>query len=63
MSKTRMKKDTRQFLNQAWCRDGRFTISGEALLLACLLHTHGNSRDSDDFKDVQRIMGDINLED
>jgi len=58
-----IKYDTRNFYGQARIRDGRFDITGEALLLACLLHTKGDGRNSDDFKDVQRIMGDINLED
>lgn len=57
-----LKYDTRNFFGQARIRDGRWDITGEAMLLACLLHTKGQSRDSDDFKDVQRIMQDQNLE-
>lgn len=60
--RVRIKKDTRQLINQAYIRDGRFSITGEAMLLACLLHSHGENRESEDFKDVQRIMGDINLD-
>lgn len=58
-----IKYDTRHFYGQARIRDGRFDITGEALLLACLLHTKGAGRESADMKDVQRIMGDINLND
>jgi hypothetical protein len=34
--------------------------TGEALLLACLLHAKGASRKSKDMEDVQKIMKDIN---
>lgn len=47
-------------MDRAWLRDGDIEVSGEALLLACLLHAKGKSRRSDDFKDVQRIMKDVN---
>lgn len=65
MNKTvRIKPDTRQLINQAWVRNGHGDgiITGEALILACLLHTHGSDRAGTDFKDVQRLMNDINLD-
>ena len=60
-NKVKVKPDTRQFINQAWIRNGSGSnfITGEALILACLLHTHGNR--SSDLEDVQRLMNDINL--
>lgn len=61
-SKIKVKRDTRQFLNQAWIRNGDLVVTGEALILACLLHTHGAGRNTDDFKVVQALMDDINLE-
>jgi hypothetical protein len=46
---------------RAYIRDGRTTHTGEAVLLACLLHAKGSNRKSDDMKDVQRIMKDRNV--
>lgn len=60
--KIRVKRDTRQFINVAWIRNGDLVVTGEALILACLLHTHGAGRNTDDFKAVQALMDDINLE-
>lgn len=61
--KIKIKSDTRQLINQAWIRNGDSVVTGEALILATLLHTHGAGRNSDDFKTVQALMNDINLED
>lgn len=47
-------------MDVAWLRDGEIIRSGEEVLLACLLHTHGKSRRSAAMKDVQRIMKDVN---
>lgn len=41
-------------------RDGSITITGEALLIACLMHAKGDSRTSKDMDDVRRIMRDHN---
>lgn len=62
-SKVRIKADTTQFINQAWVRNGDSIITGEALILVCLLHSTGRGRDSEDFKELQRIMNDPNLDD
>lgn len=61
--KIKVKKDTRQFINQAWTRNGELEVTGEALILACLLHTHGADRAGSDFKAVQVLMDDVNLDD
>jgi hypothetical protein len=65
MTKIKIKADTRQFINQAWIRNGKTdnTVTGEALILACLLHTHGAQRAGNDLKVVQELMNDVNLED
>jgi hypothetical protein len=47
-----------RFLTRAYIRDGETTHTGEAVLLATLLHTKGNK--SKDLSDVQRIMRDRN---
>lgn len=56
-------KNTTQFINQAWIRNGDGIITGEALILATLLHTRGAGRDTDDLKTVQALMDDVNLDD
>jgi hypothetical protein len=48
-------------MDRAYIRDGKTVHSGEALLLACVLHTNGKSRNSDAMVDVQKIMRDHNL--
>ena len=56
--------DDRHFyrvLHRAYIRDGTVENTGEALLLACLLHAKGAGRNSDDMQDVRRIMKDKNL--
>lgn len=65
MTKIKIKADTRQFINQAWIRNGKTdnSVTGEALILACLLHTHGDKRAGTDFKVVQELMNDVNLDD
>lgn len=62
-NKIKVKRDTRQFINQAWIRNGSGVVTGEALILATLLHTHGRGRNTDDFKVVQTLMNDINSDD
>lgn len=47
-------------MDKAYIRDGRNTHVGEALLLACLLHTKGEGRRTPDMTDVQKIMKDPN---
>lgn len=48
-------------MDVAYIRDGQTFHSGEALLLACLLHAKGKSRSSDDMVEVRKIMKDRNL--
>lgn len=57
------KSDDREFsrlMFRAYTRDGDTLHTGEALLLACLLHAKGKGRKSPDMTDVQRIMKDAN---
>ncbi len=51
-----------QLMYRAYLRDGHTEHSGEALLLACLLHAKGKSRESADMIEVQRLMRDRNLD-
>lgn len=63
--KVNYKRDTRQLINQAWARDPKANtlITGDALILAALMRsTSKGDRAGTDFKQVQRIMGDINYE-
>lgn len=62
-NKVKVKRDTRQFVNQAWIRNGEGFVTGEALILAMLLHSTGRDRAGNDFKVVQELMNDINLDD
>lgn len=59
---TKMIKIGNRVMDNGYIRDGETLHTGEALLLACLLHAKGKSRKSDDFKDVQKIMHDKNLD-
>lgn len=59
------KNDDREFsrlIYRAYARDEEGNLhTGEALLLACLLHAKGSDgRKGEDMADVQRIMRDIN---
>jgi hypothetical protein len=51
-----------RLIDVAYIRDGDNFHTGEAMLLACVLHTKGKGRDSKDMLDVQRLMRDINLD-
>lgn len=62
-NKIRVKRDTRQFINQAWIRNGDSVVTGEALILATLLHTTGRGRNTADMEVVQSLMNDVNLDD
>ena len=48
--------------HRAYLRDGSAVHEGEALLVACLLHSKGKSRQSDDMTEVRKIMRDHNLD-
>lgn len=54
-------KEFRRLIYRAYIRDGENLHTGEAVLLACLLHAKGKGRSTADMKDVQRIMRDKNL--
>jgi hypothetical protein len=46
----------------AYIRDGHVTHTDESVILACLLHSKGKGRGTNDMTEVQRIMKDKNLE-
>lgn len=48
-------------MDNAYLWDGKNIHHGEALLLACLLHSKGRGRGTEDMTEVQRIMRDRNL--
>lgn len=49
-------------MDLAYIRDDKVLHTGESVILACLVHTKGKGRGSDDMKTVQRIMRDKNLD-
>jgi len=54
--------DTTNFvMNRAYLRDGDYFVTGEALVLAVLLHSKGRGRKGEDMREVQRIMKDRNI--
>jgi hypothetical protein len=49
-------------MDRAWMRDGNVIHTGEALMLACLLHAKGRTRrGQEEVEHVARIMDDPNL--
>lgn len=42
-------------------RDGKIMYTGQALLIAMLVHSKGSDRDSEDMEEVRKIMKDVNL--
>ena len=61
MTKRSDNREFSRFMYRAYLKDGDNVYSGEALLLAMLMHTTGNSRKGDHMADVQRIMRDRNV--
>lgn len=62
-TKKEQENDNRGFtrlIYRAYIRDGKNIHTGEAVLLASLLHAKGKGRDTQDMRDVQRIMDDPN---
>lgn len=53
--------NTRQVIHTAWMRDGKRIYTGQTLLLAMLMHSTGDNRDSDDMEIIRKIMRDPNL--
>lgn len=47
---------------RAYIRDGRTFHTGEAVLLACMLHAKGKGRNTPDMDEVRRIMRDKNVD-
>ena len=48
-------------MDVAYIRDGNVTHTDESVILACLLHSKGKGRGTQDMTEVQRIMKDQNL--
>lgn len=48
-------------LARAWAYDKKFKVTGEALLLATLMHTHATGRTGDEFNTVLTLMDDANV--
>jgi hypothetical protein len=47
-------------INRAYIRDGNNLHTGEALIIACLLHSVGRDRSGQDMEVVRKIMRDHN---
>lgn len=62
MNKTTTRPSGWKINQVAYIRDGGYLHTGEAVILACLLHAKGKGRESSDMTAVQRIMKDINLD-
>lgn len=49
-------------MDRAWLRDGDSIHTGEALVLACLLHAKGKTRrGKDEVTQVAKMLDDVNL--
>lgn len=63
MNNQKINKNSNQLINQAWMRNGELEpITGEGLILVCLLHSTGAGRHSEEMQDLLRIMNDPNVE-
>ena len=63
MEKNKGSKVGNRIMDRAWLRDADGVVhTGEALLLACLLHAKGKGRNTNGMTEVQRIMRDRNLD-
>lgn len=58
-----IKRDTRQFLSQAWARDNENIVTGSALLLGLVMKIQGSRSSKDDVHDLLVLMNDPNVED
>lgn len=54
-------REFERFIYRAWTRDGKNIYTGEALLIALLMHTHADDRKSDAMGSVKKLMKDHNL--
>lgn len=65
VNKREQDNDNRGFsrvIHRAYIKDGDRIHTGEAVLLACMLHVKGKGRNTDDMAEVQKIMRDPNLD-
>lgn len=51
-----------RIMDVAWLRDGETVHTGEALVLAMLVHTRGKGRGSEDERFIRKLFKDHNLE-
>lgn len=55
--------DKFRMMDLAYIRDGKVMHTGEAMMLACLLHAKGKTKRSyTELQEVQKIMKDKNIE-
>lgn len=50
-----------KIMHRAYIWDGKVLHTDEAMMLACLVHSKGHGRDSNDMTDLQKIMRDVNI--
>ena len=50
-----------QVMHRAYIRDGKLLHTDEAMMLACLVHSKGLARNSNDMADLLKIMNDANV--
>lgn len=56
-------KDFTRIMDLAYIRDGKLFHTGEALMIACLMHVKGKkNRSNEELTEVRRIMRDKNLD-
>lgn len=60
--RTKDEKEFYRFVHRAYIKDGKAIHTGEAVLLACMLHVKGKGRNTDDMVEIQRIFRDPNLD-
>jgi hypothetical protein len=54
-------KEFYRLMNRVYIRDGDKMYYSGAALLAMLMHTHGEGRNSEAMTDIRRVMKDHNL--
>lgn len=60
--KTKFIKPGRRVMDMAWLRQGNIIYTGEAMMLACLLHVKGDkARPTQDVKQIAEMLDDPNL--
>jgi hypothetical protein len=60
MSEKKYIEPGRRFMDVAWLRDGDSIYTGEAMMLAVLLHTRGKGRTQEHERELARLLDDPN---